>query len=221
MTLTKIVLTLKSAATFGRGDGVAGLVDREIEHDQNGFPFLRGKTLKGLLAEAAENVVFALKNAPEWREAKEALFGLGGSGLAGRGSLHIGDAQLPEALRKAMLDEKWSNEDILYSLTGIRRQTSVNEHGAPADATLRAMRVLLPGVKLEAPISFDEQPGLSEEQKQRQEQLLAAAVLDFRHAGTGRNRGRGWLQAELDDDDATQTLFLAFKKAISPVEALK
>ena len=42
MTPTTIKITLKSAATFGRGDGVPGLVDREIEHDTNGFPFLRG-----------------------------------------------------------------------------------------------------------------------------------------------------------------------------------
>lgn len=208
MTPTKIVLTLKSAATFGRGDGVAGLVDREIEHDQHGFPFLRGKTLKGLLAESAKNVVFALGNAEKWRGAKNALFGVGGSGLKGRGSLHIGDARLPEALRAAVLAEKMSKEDILYSLTGIRRQTSINEHGAPEHATLRSMRVLLPGVVLESSISFDSGPS------DEQEQLLAAAVLDLRHAGTGRNRGRGWLQADLDDDAATQTLFEAFKGAI-------
>ena len=30
---TKIRLELKSASTFGNGDGVAGVVDREIEHD--------------------------------------------------------------------------------------------------------------------------------------------------------------------------------------------
>ncbi len=208
MTPTKIVLTLKSAATFGRGDGVAGLVDREIEHDQHGFPFLRGKTLKGLLAESAENIVFALKDTPKWRDAKNALFGVSGSGLEGRGSLHIGDARLPEALRTAVLDEKISKEDVLYSLTGIRRQTSINEDGAPENATLRSMRVLLPGVTLEAPISFD--GNLEETHKQ----LLAAAVLDLRHAGTGRNRGRGWLQADLDNDAATQTLFEAFKGAI-------
>jgi len=208
MTPTKIVLTLKSAATFGRGDGVAGLVDREIEHDQHGFPFLRGKTLKGLLAESAENIVFALGNAEKWRKAKDALFGVGGSGLDGRGSLHVGDARLPETLRSAVLEEEMPKEDVLYSLTGIRRQTSINEYGAPEHATLRSMRVLLAGVVLEAPISFDS--GLTKEH----EQLLAAAVLDLRHAGTGRNRGRGWLQANLDDDATTQSLFDAFKGAI-------
>jgi len=211
MTPKKIIITLKSASTFGSGSGVPGLVDREIEHDDHGFPFLRGKTLKGLLAESAENVTFALENEDEtlpWHQTKNALFGTGGAGLKERGSLHIEDAQLPEALRAEVLKSGWKKEDVLYSLTGIRRQTSINEHGAPDHATLRSMRVLLPGVTLEAKISFNGEPSAMELQ------LLNAAVLDFRHAGTGRNRGRGWLKAELDDAQVTQELFIAFGEAI-------
>lgn len=204
---TKLILTLKSAATFGRGDGVAGLVDREIEHDPHGFPFLRGKTLKGLLAESAENIVFALKDAKDWRKAKNDLFGLEGVKAENSGILHVGDAQLPSALRSAASASGWTPQEVLYSLTGIRRQTSINEHGAPDHATLRSMRVLLPKVRLEATLSFDRDLSPTEEQ------LLAAAVLDLRHAGTGRNRGRGWLQADLESEKTTQDLFKAFGEA--------
>ncbi len=209
MTPTSIKITLKSAATFGRGDGVPGLVDREIEHDSHGFPFLRGKTLKGLLAESAENVVFALEDLQKksgWRIVKTQLFGVGGRGLEERGSLHIGDAQLPAELRNAAKD--WSKEDVLYSLTGIRRQTSLNEHGGPDHASLRSMRVLLPGVTLEAPIHFDQDP------TPQQIQLLAMAVLDLRRAGTGRNRGRGRLTTELAGDKNMKTYFEQLKEAI-------
>jgi hypothetical protein len=211
MTPSKIKITLQSATTFGRGDGVAGLVDREIEHDGHGFPFLRGKTLKGLLAESAENVVFALENLQNqqgWRAAKKFLFGEGGQGLDERGIMHIGDAQLPGALRAEVLKAGWEKEEVLFSLTGIRRQTSINKHGAPDHATLRSMRVLLPGITLESPISFEREPNSTELQ------LLAATVLDFRHAGTGRNRGRGWLLAELDDEQTTKDLFKSFGEAI-------
>lgn len=218
MTPTSIRITLKSAATFGRGDGVAGLVDREIEHDDYGFPFLRGKTLKGLLAESAENILFALKVSKEdtknpWRVAKNKLFGIGGRGLEERGILHIGDAQLPAELRaevKSKIESKqWTKEDVLYSLTGIRRQTAINEDGGPDHATLRSMRVILPGVTLEAPIHFDKSP------TETQLQLLTAAVLDFRRAGTGRNRGRGRLTAELaGGDEMMKDLFEAFGRAI-------
>jgi len=208
-----INLTLKSAATFGRGDGVAGLVDREIEHDTHGFPFLRGKTLKGLLVESAENVVYALEKLQGrsgWMSAKEHLFGTGGRGLEERGILHIGDAQLPAALRSAVIraPSEWKPVEVLDSLTGIRRQTAVNEFGAPEHASLRSMRVLLPGITLEAPLSFAKEPTPQELQ------LLAAAVLDFRRAGTGRNRGRGWLRAELDSPEATQEWFKTFMEAV-------
>jgi len=216
MTPKIIKLTLKSASTFGSGDGIAGWVDREIEHDEKGFPFLRGKTLKGLLAESAENVTFALENEDEtlpWHKTKHVLFGAGGAGLKERGILHIEDAKLPETLRAEMIKENWKKEDVLYSLTGIRRQTSINEHGAPDHATLRSMRVLLPGVTLEAKISFNCEP--NREPSAMELQLLTAAVLDFRHAGTGRNRGRGWLKAELDDNQTTQSLFKSFEKASS------
>ena len=209
MTPTAIKITIKSAATFGSGSGIPGLVDREIEHDAQGFPFLRGKTLKGLLAESAENVVFALEkigSKNDWCKTKDELFGTGGRGLDERGSLHIGDAQLPADLRAAAKD--WSKEDVLYSLTGIRRQTSINEDGGPDHATLRSMRVLLPGVELEASITFDK------DLTPQQLHLLTAAVLDLRRAGTGRNRGRGWIKTELLGGKPMETLIKEFEGAI-------
>lgn len=211
----KIRITIKSAATFGRGDGVPGLVDREIEHDQHGLPFLRGKTLKGLLAESAENIVFALKdqpNQPDWRAIKDKLFGKPGQGTKERGTLHIGDATLSAGLRSALQDEfdakRLSKAEILFGLTGIRRQTAMNEYGAPEHATLRSMRVLLPGVILEADLHLDDPTG-------EQLSLLTATCLDLRRAGTGRNRGRGHLLVELDDAATTQSLYDTFAKAVN------
>ena len=57
-------LRLESDATFGRGEGVAGLVDEEVEYDTaTGLPFVRGRTLKGLLVEECANLLFALQAA--------------------------------------------------------------------------------------------------------------------------------------------------------------
>jgi hypothetical protein len=207
-----IRLTLKSASTFGRGDGVAGLVDREIEHDTHGFPFLRGKTLKGLLKESAENVVYALENLQGktgWSTARDHLFGKPGRGTTQRGILHVGDAVLPLDLRNEILSANLSREDVLYSLTAIRRQTSMNPNGGPEKGSLRSMRVLLPNVILESPLTFEQEVSDTETQ------LLAAAILDFRRAGTGRNRGRGSLVAELDSAENTRQVFEQFAKAIS------
>lgn len=237
MTTVTLKLTLKSAATFGRGDGIAGLVDREIEQDSHGFPFLRGRTLKGLLAESAENVVYALEQQGQgdWLAVKNSLFGKPGRGRDliktaldqrkqnaeqdshERGILRVGDARLPESLRQQILIERakepavFLREEVQYALTAIRRQTAMNPDGAPEHTTLRAMRVLLRGVILEADLSFTQML------ETKQEALLAATVLDFRRAGTGRNRGRGWLQADLLDKDAndvTRSLFEKFAKEV-------
>ena len=45
MTIYYLKLTLQTDATFGRGDGIAVLVDVEVEHDQYGMPYLRGREL--------------------------------------------------------------------------------------------------------------------------------------------------------------------------------
>lgn len=42
-------IELLSDATFGRGEGSAGEVDTEVEHDEFGIPFIGGKTVRGLL----------------------------------------------------------------------------------------------------------------------------------------------------------------------------
>lgn len=217
---TKILrIKLKSAATFGRGDGLPGYVDREIEYDTDGFPYLRGRTLKGLLAESAENLVFAIDREEQkgWRETKNKLFGRPGRGVEERGIIHVSDARLPVDLRKLILasreknPEIFSRDNILNSLTGIRRQTAINPDGGPEFGALRAMRVLLRGIILEAHLSFD---GVLDK---RDNAFLAATVLDFRHAGTGRNRGRGWLEADLLSDkyDAqTKEYFEDFMEAV-------
>lgn len=214
----KIQIILESAATFGRGDGVPGLVDQEIEHDRYGFPYLRGRTLKGLLRESAYDVTYALQlqGQSEWAEVHAWLFGQPGRGLDEQGVLHIGDACLPEALRAWVLaenarkPERFTAQDVLFSLTGVRHQTAINPAGAPEYGSLRSMRVLLRGVILEAPLTFDLPP------EEEHLALLAAATLAFRNAGTSRNRGRGHLKAELDDETTTRSLFEIFAKAVKP-----
>lgn len=202
--IATLQLELLSATTFGRGDGVAGLVDREVEHDEDGFPFLRGRTLKGLLNEAAEDLVFALEQQRDmrnWRASKERLFGTPGSGLGGNGVLKVGDAQLPENLRtllRAAVKEKSTKltaDGIFESLTAIRRQTAMNEYGAPEHASLRSMRIVLRGTLLVAELAFDKKPTEGEWI------LLAGSASGLRAAGTGRNRGRGRVRVTLKNEE--------------------
>lgn len=197
----KLKLTLESDATFGRGDGVAGLVDAEVEHDHYGLPYLRGRTLKGLLAEECANILFSLEQAgaamDRWYKAAQVLFGRPGSALDDNARLHVGDARLPADLRTAIAAdlkaELYDPTDVLNSLTAIRRQTAMDETGKPDTGSLRAMRVILRETYFQADLHFIKPP-IADDLA-----LLAACALAVRRIGTGRNRGRGRVTMRLCD----------------------
>ncbi|MDX2043168.1 MAG: hypothetical protein SF097_18250 [Acidobacteriota bacterium] len=216
---------LCSAATFGRGDGLPGLVDSEVEHDAYGFPFLRGRTLRGLLAEEMESLLYALGKQEEWKDTRNHLLGDEARLLDETGILHVGHAQLPEAVRRLVIakveDEKetarlkkkkgekeeplfFTREAVLDSVTALRRQTAMTHLGAPEPASLRAHRVILRTTRFAAQLHFDEDP------QPLELALLTATVLAWRRAGTGRNRGRGRLRAWLNDEAWSQARFTEF-----------
>lgn len=213
---------LLSAATFGRGDGLPGVVDREVEHDRYGLPFLRGRTLRGLLAEEMESLLFALgiparkqsQSEPHKQELKNAadrLLGVEAKLNDEEGIMHVGNACLPVNLRRLIeqsIDEddgRITRTSVLEALTAIRRQTAMTEFGAPEPASLRSMRVVLRGTIFEAQLTFDEDP------QPLDRALLAATTLAWRRAGTGRNRGRGRLRAWIQDDDWMLAQFKHFQ----------
>ncbi|MGC9335554.1 MAG: RAMP superfamily CRISPR-associated protein, partial [Anaerolineae bacterium] len=123
-------VSLLSDTTPGRGDGVPGLVDVEVEHDRYGMPYLRGRTLKGLLVEEWSNLRFSLDQAgvelERWDTAALFLFGRPGSTVGAGASMHIGHARLPADLRQAVIADvrrgTYTPADVLGTLTAVRRQ---------------------------------------------------------------------------------------------------
>lgn len=208
---------LLSAATFGRGDGLPGVVDSEVEHDEYGLPYLRGRTLRGLLAEEMESLLYALDAPPtsKWQNARDRLLGVSARALDETGILHISDAQLPERVRQLIAysvedqPDKLSRTAVLEALTAIRRQTAMSHLGAPDPTSLRALRVILPGTQFAARLTFDEAPN------DHERALLATTVLAWRRAGTGRNRGRGRLRAKIESDDWMREQFHFFQQEVT------
>jgi len=213
-----LTVTLKSDATFGRGEGVAGLVDQEIEHDQYGMPFINGPTLKGLLVEEWANLRFALRS-NRFDSTARWLFGESGATRgAGGAMMHVGSAELPSDLRLALRTDLAPSQ-ILAALTTIRHQTSLAaEDAAPEEGSLRAMRALIHGTQLIAPLQFEEEP------QPDQLALLAACTLAVRSGGSGRNRGRGRLALLLHQGmptdysqyDFTRSCFATFVTQVQP-----
>lgn len=190
-----------SDTTFGRGDGIAGLIDQEVEHDPYGFPYLRGRTLKGLLSEESDNLIGVLLPADVcsyWENIACTLFGVPGSSLQTMGIMHVGDACLPEDLRTAVAwqikNEELTNNEVLDSLTTIRRQTAINSQiGVADEGSLRSFRVVIRQLEFQADLIFETQPSheiLS---------FLSASILALRRIGSGRNRGRGHVKCTLHD----------------------
>jgi CRISPR/Cas system CSM-associated protein Csm3 (group 7 of RAMP superfamily) len=196
-------IMLLSDATFGRGDGVAGLVDQEVEHDRYGFPYLRGRTLKGLLSEECDNFIalyidqLSDEKRKQWIKVRHDLFGEAGSLTENMAQMHVGDACLLPNLRQAIVRQQEQDgfptrDDVLSSLTAIRRQTAIDsQSGIAADHSLRSSRVIIRGLDFIAKLLFDTDP--TEEMKA----LLYVGSLAFRRVGSGRNRGRGHVQCNL------------------------
>jgi len=237
----KLRVTLKSDATFARGEALPGVVDQEVEHDPTtGLPFIRGRILKGLLVEECANILYSLAQANSsaargMHRVAEFLFGSPGSTDLSQGALHVGPALLPQELRSAVKEAVDKGDlrpdEVLESLTAVRRQTSVDsETGAPEEGSLRATRVVLRGTEFEAELEFTrpfaEGKGSETDRSSAQGSvpapgeeeslaLLAACVLAVRRGGLGRTRGRGRLEMRLEEDgrDVTLSYFEDFKKA--------
>ncbi|MBU0511278.1 MAG: hypothetical protein KJ638_06190, partial [Chloroflexi bacterium] len=186
------------------------------------LPYLGGRALKGLLGAECADILFVLEKADSekakpWKAVEQRLFGKTGAALDGEAVLLVGPARLPDDLRAAIAYDvdtgNLTREDVLDTLTALRRQTAMDAGGAPKKETLRTMRVILRETVFEAPLSFSETPTPDDLA------LLAACIKAFRRAGTGRTRGRGHVVAELLDTNrqpVPEKHFDVFRKAVTP-----
>lgn len=215
MSLYSLRIHLLSDTTFGRGDGVAGLLDQEVEHDVYGFPYLRGRTLKGLIREECDNLAVLLlrRGMTRWMDTSKQLFGDPGSTLESIAAVHIGDACLPKDLRDAVAlqcrqaqeqdnGREVTPQDILTSLTTIRRQTALDSvKGVAKDRSLRSSRVVLRSLCFQSDVivtrTIEKTPDFLA--------LLAVGAKALRRIGSDRNRGRGHIQCTLWQGDRNIT----------------
>ena len=208
MTSYWLKIKLESDSALGRGDGVAGLVNAEVQHEPSGLPFSGGKTLKGLLTATCGEILYALDQSQalgSWDKVAQSIFGQPGSKRSARGKLHVGGAFLPDDLRQAIAEDiankQLTREDVLEAITVMRRQTAMDaERGTPLDQTLRTIRVVLRDTIFTARLDFLTTPTDDELA------LLYACVKGLRRIGTNRNRGMGRVSCLLYSDEAKAML---------------
>ena len=118
-TRRRLKLTFESDWHIGTGAGIPGSVDRQVLRDGDGLPYVPGKTLTGILRDAAEwvaDIRDALKtqeqtNGGKWRKAVDSLFGHqpethgGAEGKEAQpAKIGVGSARLGEDVRRCVVD---------------------------------------------------------------------------------------------------------------------
>ncbi len=154
----------------GSGLAAGADVDALVKKDKNGLPYVPGRTLKGLLREAASNLSYDTDTICN-------IFGVSGDEDGHKsGSAFFGNATLPSAEYRYIVEQGLTPH--LYQTFA---STSIDENGIAKDNTLRKIETVVPckleGEILNVPDDFEE--------------VLEAAMCFIKRMGTGRNRGYG------------------------------
>lgn len=201
MSTRYLCLTFYSDWHVGSGAGIPGSVDRQVLRDEEGFPYVPGKTLTGILRDAAEwiadtrDALDTAKNGNKrWRKALIGLFGEqpeshGGTpgGFASGAAVGIGSAALSRDLRNYVQGlQEASGPDLREALFTVRPGVKIDRGTGRAleDHLFSTERVR--GCTLYAPVKYPRGP-LSEDE----EKLLEDAVRAVRRLGGKRRRGGG------------------------------
>ncbi|HLS52684.1 MAG TPA: RAMP superfamily CRISPR-associated protein, partial [Tissierellaceae bacterium] len=87
--------------------------------------------------------------------------------------------------------KKIDPSEVKQALTHVRNFTSIEADGSHKNGSLRQMRVIKKGLNFEVEINYER------DLKDKELGLLAASLLQLRHIGTMRTRGKGEVRCSL------------------------
>jgi CRISPR/Cas system CMR subunit Cmr4 (Cas7 group RAMP superfamily) len=154
----------------GSGLAAGADVDALVIKDKNGLPYVPGRTLKGLLRDAASNL-------SDDKKAISSIFGVSGDEENHQtGCSFFGNATLPSAEYQYIVEQ-----GLVPHLYQTFSSTKIDENGIAQDNTLRKIETVVP-CKLEGEI-LNVPNGT--------EGIIVNAMCFIKRMGTGRNRGYG------------------------------
>lgn len=154
----------------GSGLAAGADVDALVIKDNNGLPYVPGRTIKGLLRDAASNL-------SDDKKTISSIFGVSGDEKKHQtGCSFFGNATLPSAEYQYIVEQGLASH--LYQTFA---STRIDENGIAKDNTLRKIETVVP-CKLEGEI-LNVPEGA--------EQIMENAMNYIKRMGTGRNRGYG------------------------------
>ena len=159
---------------IGSGVTAGSRVDNLVLKDENGIPFISGKTLKGLFREMAE-ILDSEKTKKCFGEKENK-----------QGQLYFSDATLDKNTANLIVSKKLQTN--LYSELAF---TKIGKNGIAEDDTLREIEVVIP-MTLYAEIKNI---------KQEDEEFIQQAIKMVKRMGLNRNRGLGRCEITLLEEE--------------------
>ena len=179
----KVLMKLLTDTVFGDGKSLPGGEDISVLHDEDGFPYYRGDTLKGIFREELINLLlWQEKSGQEAEEYANKLLGKSGDDTIGGQKIEFSNLTIPAKVKNLVLKETGNApETVLQSFTHLRKFTALDEEGTAKTGTLRVARCVNKGICLTGEIKCSPE----------QEELVKEVLTQINWVGTMRNRGFG------------------------------
>ena len=169
----------------GSGLTAGADLDALVVRDEHRFPYVPGKTIKGLLRESAESLL-EMNAEGVSREIIDECFGIPDQSQQGQslpGLCYFSDAVVSQAMRNYIAGDKKNGPAKLKKLFSSATSTAIDySSGAAKDNSLRRIEVANP-VPLKGTISIPEGGEYSV--------FFKMCLKMVKRLGTGRNRGLG------------------------------
>jgi CRISPR/Cas system CSM-associated protein Csm3 (group 7 of RAMP superfamily) len=174
----KIVYKIEFLSDWHIGSGLDAGADADniVLKDENNLPYIPGKTLKGLLKDALNEMANVGK--VEKEQIDEIFGSVTENNYTIAGKVFFKDAILSENEQKEIIENNLS--DLLYRNIA---STKINKKGVAEKNSLRTIQVTIPVVLYSSIILKENIPGT--------EELFEKAFKWLRYIGVNRNRGLG------------------------------
>ena len=179
----KIRMKLLSDTVFGNGVSVPGGEDISILYDDEGFPYYKGGTLKGVFREELRNYLNWTGEEDPDKTVTE-LLGKAGDAEDDGAKLFFSDLTIPEDVRKKVLLENLSPEEVLDIFSDVRMFTALDDDGIAKKGSLRMARCVIRGISCCGEIECPEE----------HKDLVIRTLKCIKWIGTLRNRGFGHVE---------------------------
>lgn len=208
----KYTLKFKSDFHFGSGSGIPGVIDCGLKYNSNGVPEVGGKTVKGMIRDAVENIIYLSRSYTLSMEKMEGIveemFGKEGEDNT---KFRFSTPTLIRQYEEKILKSKGLQKNI----SGIEFHNRINRKSHIAETGALFSRETGPG-------SFEYRGTISqikecsnEKDLNRYLYFLICGMRFITHIGGNRRRGKGLARFEIEKiNDKDRKISINYKEVI-------